>query len=76
MFSWLGPWEIAIILIVAVVLFGKRLPELGRTLGKGIVAFKSGVNEMKDEISKAAEKDVSADSSNDDSSGDSKDSGK
>ncbi len=58
MFSWLGPWEIAIILIIAVVLFGKRLPELGRTLGKGIVAFKSGVNEMKDEISKAAEKDV------------------
>ncbi len=58
MFSWLGPWEIAIILIIAVVLFGKRLPELGRTLGKGIVAFKSGVNEMKDEITKAAEKDV------------------
>ncbi len=76
MFSWLGPWEIAIILIVAVVLFGKRLPELGRTLGKGIVAFKSGVNEMKDEISKAAEKDVSADKSTEDDTGDGKDSGK
>ena len=58
MFSWLGPWEIIIILIVAVVLFGKRLPELGRTLGKGIVAFRSGVNEMKDEITKAADKDI------------------
>ncbi len=76
MFSWLGSWEIAIILIVAVVLFGKRLPELGRTLGKGIVAFKSGVNEMKDEISKAAEKDVSADKSIEDDTGDSKDSSK
>ncbi len=58
MFSWLGPWEIAIILIVAVVLFGKRLPELGRSIGKGLVAFKSGVNEMKDEIAKAADEDV------------------
>ena len=58
MFSWLGPWEIIIILVVAVVLFGKRLPELGKTLGKGIVAFRSGVNEMKDEITKATEKDT------------------
>ena len=60
MFSWLGPWEIIIILVVAVVLFGKRLPELGKTLGKGIVAFRTGVNEMKEEISKATEKDITA----------------
>ena len=58
MFSWLGPWEIAIILVLAVVLFGKRLPDLGRTLGKGLVAFKSGVNEMKDEIANAAQEEA------------------
>lgn len=62
MLSWLGPWEIAIILVLAVVLFGKRLPELGRTLGKGLVAFKSGINEMKDEIANAAKEDTAEES--------------
>lgn len=37
----LGPGEIAMILIVAVLLFGpKRLPELGQALGEGINSFK------------------------------------
>ena len=40
--SWIGPWEIAIVLIVILVIFGpKRLPELGSSLGKAITGFKS-----------------------------------
>jgi len=37
----IGPMEIAIVLIIALVVFGpKRLPELGKSLGKGINEFK------------------------------------
>jgi sec-independent protein translocase protein TatA len=38
-----GPMEMIIIGIVAVLLFGKRLPEVGRSLGRGLVEFKKGV---------------------------------
>jgi len=39
----LGAPEMVVILIVGVLLFGKRLPEVGRSLGKGIVEFKKGL---------------------------------
>ncbi len=43
----LGMQELVIILIVALLVFGgKRLPELGAGLGKGITAFKRGVREI------------------------------
>jgi sec-independent protein translocase protein TatA len=35
---------------VAVLLFGKRLPEVGRSLGKGIVEFKKGLSGAVDEF--------------------------
>ena len=38
-----GPMETMIIMGIAVLLFGKRLPEVGRSLGKGIVEFKKGL---------------------------------
>jgi sec-independent protein translocase protein TatA len=39
-----GPLELAIVLIIALVIFGpKRLPELGRSLGNGLREFKSSV---------------------------------
>jgi len=50
-----GPWEIAIIAVVALLLFGRRLPEVGRSLGKGIVEFKKGLREVQDEVSKASD---------------------
>jgi sec-independent protein translocase protein TatA len=46
----LGFWEIAIILIVGVVLFGRRLPDVGRYLGKGIVEFKKGLKGIEDDV--------------------------
>jgi len=48
-----GPMEMLIIGVVAVLLFGKRLPEVGRSLGKGIVEFKKGINGIEEEINTA-----------------------
>jgi sec-independent protein translocase protein TatA len=40
----IGPLEIGIVLIIALVVFGpKRLPELGNSLGKGIREFKGSI---------------------------------
>ena len=49
-----GPMEMAIILIVGLLLFGRRLPEVGRSLGKSIVEFKKGVKGIEDEIEDAS----------------------
>jgi sec-independent protein translocase protein TatA len=43
-FANIGPLEIAMVLIVALIVFGpKRLPELGNGLGRGIREFRSGI---------------------------------
>ena len=45
----LGGMELAAILVIALIVFGpKRLPEIGRTLGKGMREFKSTVGEIED----------------------------
>ncbi|MHC4399631.1 MAG: Sec-independent protein translocase subunit TatA/TatB [Planctomycetota bacterium] len=49
-----GPVEMIIILVIAVLLFGKRLPDVGRSLGKGLVEFKRGVRGIEDEVNSAA----------------------
>ena len=49
----LGPWEILLILLVVLLVFGaKRLPEMGAAMGKGIREFKKNITEMKDSIDK------------------------
>ena len=45
-----GWFEMMMLLGVAVLLFGKRLPEVGRSLGKGIVEFKKGLSGAVDEL--------------------------
>ncbi len=46
----LGMQEVIIILIIGVLLFGRKLPEVGRYLGKGIVEFKKGIKGLEDDI--------------------------
>ena len=59
--SWIGPWEIAIVLVLALLIFGPRkLPELGSSLGKSIQGFKKGLKETKDDVQAAMKEDMSA----------------
>jgi sec-independent protein translocase protein TatA len=46
----IGPTEMIIVGVVAVLLFGKRLPEVGRSLGKGLVEFKKGIRGIEDDL--------------------------
>ena len=46
-----GGFEWLIIAAIGLLIFGKRLPEVGRSLGKGIVEFKKGLKGVEDEIS-------------------------
>ena len=49
-----GPMELAVILVIALVIFGpKRLPELGKSLGGGLRSFKESVT-ADDEIEERA----------------------
>ncbi len=46
----IGPLEIVVVLIIALVVFGpKRLPELGRSLGKGIREFRGSLSGENDD---------------------------
>jgi sec-independent protein translocase protein TatA len=42
--------ELILILGIGVLFFGKRLPEVGKSLGKGIVEFKKGLKSIDDDI--------------------------
>ena len=48
---FLGTWEIILIVLVVLLLFGgKKIPELMKGLGKGVKSFKQGMNEVEKEI--------------------------
>ena len=43
--GWVSPWELLILLAFVLLLFGpKRLPEMGRSLGKGMREFKDSIS--------------------------------
>lgn len=54
MFGFPGGTEWIVILGVGLLLFGKRLPEIARSMGKGIVEFKKGLRDVEDEIDRAS----------------------
>ncbi len=53
--GWLtpGPMELVVIAGVGLLLFGNRLPQVMRSLGKSVVEFKKGVNGIEDDLEAA-----------------------
>ena len=52
----IGIQELVLILIIALVIFGpKKLPELGRSVGKALAEFRRASNEIKQSIEKELE---------------------
>ena len=47
----LGPGEVIVLALVGLLLFGTRLPEMARSVGKGMKAFKQGMNGLEDDLS-------------------------
>lgn len=50
----LGPMEMIIIGVIAVMLFGSRLPEVARSLGKSMNEFRKGMSGLQDELHSAS----------------------
>jgi sec-independent protein translocase protein TatA len=48
-------WELLVVLVIALLLFGARLPSVGRSIGKTIVEFKKGMKDVQEEISADAQ---------------------
>jgi len=53
----LNHWELLIVLGIALVLFGHRLPSMMRSLGRSVTEFKKGVNDTDDDAETAVSSD-------------------
>lgn len=53
----IGPGEMLVLGLIALLLFGKRLPEVARSMGKGVTEFKRGLAGIEDEADRAAYRD-------------------
>lgn len=54
--GFLGPIglpEAIVLLLLGLLIFGRRLPEVGRSLGKGIVEFRKGLSGIEQEVEEA-----------------------
>jgi sec-independent protein translocase protein TatA len=47
--GWIGPWEILILLVILLVFGPKRLPEFGKSLGRGMREFKNSIRDITDD---------------------------
>jgi sec-independent protein translocase protein TatA len=58
----LGIWEMLIILVVVLLVFGpRRLPEMAKGMGQAVREFRKGIRDMKDDIEKEVTKDDDSD---------------
>lgn len=48
-----GPLELGVIVLVALLIFGRRLPEVMRSMGRGVVEFKRGLKGVEDDMDSA-----------------------
>jgi sec-independent protein translocase protein TatA len=46
----LGGQEMLLLLVLGILLFGRKLPELGRSVGKTLVEFKKGMKGIEDDV--------------------------
>ena len=53
-FGGIGTTEVIIILVIGLLIFGRRLPEVGRNVGRSLVEFKKGVKGIEDDIDKGS----------------------
>lgn len=55
--------QLLIVVLVVLLLFGgKKIPELMRSLGKGVHSFKQGLNDAREEINKPVDNDTKSES--------------
>jgi len=50
-----GPIELLVIAVIILLLFGNRLPSVMRSLGRGVVEFKKGVQGIEEEVDRAGQ---------------------
>jgi sec-independent protein translocase protein TatA len=51
LFGWVpGPLELVIIAVIVLLLFGSRLPSTMRSLGRGVIEFKKGIQGIEDDV--------------------------
>ncbi len=53
-FGMPGWAEVLVIAFVGLLIFGKRLPDVARSLGKSVVEFKKGIRDVQDEVNTAS----------------------
>ena len=57
-------WELGILLVLGLLIFGRRLPELGRSVGKTIVEFKKGLSGIESDVNSSSNTPTPGNSSN------------
>ena len=58
----IGPMEMIVVGIIAILLFGNRLPEVAKSIGKGFSEFKKGMHGIEEEVNSASRSTYSASS--------------
>ena len=51
-FGQFTPLELLVIMVIALLVFGKRLPDVARSLGRSVTEFKKGMSEVTDDLMK------------------------